>query len=318
MYGLWDSPITPHSLAGGLNLAEPCWDTDGRTLAWVEGRSDRGVIVVQDADGGAIRDLTSDISVRAFVGYGGGDFMLSHGVAYFVAQQDQRIYRQHLSGGPAQPITPQFGAASTPRVSPDGRWLAYVHTYEDVDAIAIVDTHGKRWPSRLSEGRDFYMQPAWHPSGDRLAWVEWDHPNMPWDGTELRVASLAFPEDGLPVASSSAIVAGGPSTAIFQPEFTRDGRALIYSSDESGWGHLYRKDLASGEITQLTSGEGEFGEPAWAHGMRNFSVLPSGKVAAVRSFRGFDRAVAVTEGYSSISTHHTEYTNIVAPCLAGR
>ncbi|MEO9255407.1 MAG: hypothetical protein ABI305_07710, partial [Tepidiformaceae bacterium] len=172
MYGLWESPVTAKSLSLGISLGEPCWDTDGQTLAWVEGRSGRGVIVIQGADERATRDLTSDISVRAFVGYGGGDFTVSHGVAYFVAQEDQRIYRQELAGGQARPITPAFGAASTPAVSPDGRWLAYVHTYEEVDAIAIVDTEGKLWPARFTEGHDFYMQPAWHPSGDRLAWIE--------------------------------------------------------------------------------------------------------------------------------------------------
>jgi Tol biopolymer transport system component len=224
MYGLWSSPVTAKSLSLGIQLNEPCWDTDGQTLAWVEGRSGRGVIVVQAADDQATRDLTSDISVRAFVGYGGGDFTLSHGVAYFVAQENQRIYRQELSGGRPRAITPAFGAASSPTVSPDGRWVAYVHTYEDVDAIALVDTLGKHWPARLGEGRDFYMQPAWHPSGDRLAWVEWDHPNMPWDGTELKLASLAFPEGGLPIVITASDVAGGPDTAIFQPIFPRWNR----------------------------------------------------------------------------------------------
>ncbi|HXU23645.1 MAG TPA: hypothetical protein VN697_06430, partial [Tepidiformaceae bacterium] len=66
MFGLWESPISARMLSLGVRLGEPCWDTDGRSLGWVEGRSDRGVIVVQDADGGAVRDLTSDISVRAF------------------------------------------------------------------------------------------------------------------------------------------------------------------------------------------------------------------------------------------------------------
>src|SRR4029079_10473683 len=121
MFGLWPSPVTPSALAAGLRLGEPCWDTDGTTLGWIEGRSDKGVIVVQGADDKATRDLTSDISVRAFVGYGGGDFTLAHGAAYFVGQADQRIYRQELSGGVARPITPAFGAASTPQVSPDGR-----------------------------------------------------------------------------------------------------------------------------------------------------------------------------------------------------
>ncbi len=179
----------------------------------------------------------------AFVGYGGGDFTLAHGAAFFVAQADQRIYRQELAGGTARPITPAFGAASTPVVSPDGRWVAYVHTYEDVDCIAIVDSEGKHLPHRLAEGRDFYMQPAWHPAGDRLAWVEWDHPRMPWDGTELKLARLAFPEDGLPVVSAAEVVAGGPETSIFQGSFAPDGRSIVYVSDESGWGHLCRRDL---------------------------------------------------------------------------
>ncbi len=318
MFGLWDSPVTPRSIAGGINLSGPCWDTDGRTLAWLEGRSDRGVIVVQDAAGGATRDLTSHLTVRAFVGYGGGDLTLSQGAAYSVAQEDQRIYRQELAAGPACPITPEFGAASSPTVSPDGRWVAYVHTYEDVDAIAVVDSAGKHWPARLSEGRDFYMQPAWHPGGSRLAWVEWDHPNMPWDGAELKVAELAFPEGALPVVASAATVAGGPSTAIFQPTFSPDGRSLVYVADETGWGHLYRRDLESGEVTQLTSGEGEFGEAAWSQGMRNFAATTSGAIAAIRGFRGFDRLVAVRPSgeLTSLSGASTEYTNLASPAAS--
>ena len=313
MFGLWSSPVTPAALAASLRLGEPAWDSDGQTLAWVEGRSDRGVIVTQGPDERATRDLTSDISVRAFVGYGGGDFTLSHGTAYFVGQADQRIYRQDLAGGRARPITPAFGAASTPVVSPDGKWVAYVHTYEDVDSIAVVDAQGKHWPQRLGEGRDFYMQPAWHPAGERLCWVEWDHPNMPWDSTELNVATLAFPEDGLPVVAATEIVAGGPEVSIFQGSFSRDGRSILFVSDESGWGHLYRRELASGATTRLTSGEFEFGAPAWGHGMRTFAQTASGTIVGIRQRAGFSTLVAISpsgdtrdlghlhEGYTSFS-----------------
>ena len=294
MFGLWSSPVTAKSLSVALRLNEPCWDTDGRTLAWVEGRSDRGVIVVRDIDDGATRDLTSDISVRAFVGYGGGDFTLSHGAAYFVGQADQRIYRQPLAGGPARPITPAFGASASPTVSPDGKWMAYVHTYEEVDSIAVVDTEGKHWPARFSEGRDFYMQPAWHPSGDRLTWAEWDHPNMPWDGCELKLANVAYPEGGLPVSSSAAVVAGGKDVAVFQGTFTEDGKSLLYTSDESGWGHLYRRNLDTGAVTRLTSGEREFGAAAWNQGQKRFAVTPSGDILAIVSESGFDRLVKVS------------------------
>ena len=293
MFGLWSSPVTSSALAASLRLGEPAWDSDGQTLAWIEGRSDRGVIVTQGPDERATRDLTSDISVRAFVGYGGGDFTLAHGAAYFVGQADQRIYRQELASGRARPITPAFGAASTPVVSPDGRWLAYVHTYEDVDAIAIVDTRGKHWPRRLAEGRDFYMQPAWHPSGERLCWVEWDHPNMPWDSTELKVANLGFPEDALPVVASSEVVAGGPEVSVFQGAFSRDGKSIVYASDESGWGHLYRRDLASGAVTQLTHGEFEHATPAWGHAMRTHAETASGTIVAVRQRAGFHTLIAI-------------------------
>ncbi len=319
MYGLWQSPITAKSLSLGIRLNEPCWDTDGQTLAWVEGRSDRGVIVVQGPDERATRDLTSDISVRAFVGYGGGDFTLSHGAAYFVAQEDQRIYRQELAGGSARAITPAFGAASSPAVSPDGRWLAYVHTYEDVDAIAIVDTRGEHWPTRFSQGRDFYMQPAWHPSGDRLAWVEWDHPNMPWDATELKVAHVSVPAEGLPVATNARVVAGGRDTAIFQPLFSPDGESLLYISDESGWGQLYRRNLATGEVDRLTNGDGEFGEPAWTQGQRNIAVTRSGTVVTVRSQDGFDSLVAIgaKANERDLAQMHSGYTFIGHPVAAG-
>lgn len=312
MFGLWESPITAGSLAGNLRLGEPCWDTDGWTLGWVEGRGDRGVIVVQD-DGSGPRDLTSDISVRAFVGYGGGDFTLSHGCAYFVGQADQRIYRQPIHGGRARPITPAFGAASTPVVSPDGQWVAYVHTYEDVDCIAIVDSEGARWPARFGEGRDFYMQPAWNAAGSRLAWVEWDYPNMPWDGTELRCADVVI-ENGRPREGGSRVVAGGTETAIFQPVFG-PGDSIYYVSDETGWGHIYRCDLVSGETRQLTTGAFEYGMPAWAQGMRTMAVDPRGRVHAIRREAGRETLVSVDTHGSVEERTGDDYTSIASPAL---
>lgn len=315
MFGLWSSPISAKSLSAALRLSEPCWDTDGKTVAWVEGRSDRGVIVVREMDDEATRDLTPDISVRAFVGYGGGDFTLSHGAAYFVGQADQRIYRQDLRGGGARPITPAFGAASTPTVSPDGKWVAYVHTYEDVDSIAVVDSEGKHWPARFSEGRDFYMQPAWSPSGDRLAWVEWDHPNMPWDGTELKVANVAYPEGGLPVCASANAVAGNKDTAIFQGGFSPDGRSLVYISDETGWGHVYRRDLETGAVTKLTAGAREFGAPAWNQGQRRLAITPDGNIIAIASEMGFDRLTLITPAgeVHDLGQRHRGYDVVVHP-----
>src|SRR5262249_20185988 len=156
-----------------------------------------------------------------------------------------------------------------------------VHTYEDVDVIAVVDTEGKHWPQRLGEGRDFYMQPAWSPDGTKAAWIEWDHPNMPWDGTELRLAELAFPEGGLPVVAGSRVVAGRGAPPVSQPLFTPDGTAILSISDETGFGHIWRTDLASGQRTRLTDGDGDFGRPAWSQGQRNVAITSSGTIVSV-------------------------------------
>src|SRR5580700_12226123 len=137
-YGLWPSPLSPRSISQGKRLSDLAWDSDGRSLVWLEGRSDRGVLVTASLDSPAPRDLTSELSVRAFVGYGGGDFTVGHGWAYFVS--DGRIYRVPVAGGSAEPVTPPFGQAASPALSPDGRWLIYVHSDEKTDCLAIVDS----------------------------------------------------------------------------------------------------------------------------------------------------------------------------------
>ncbi|MGH2611385.1 MAG: S9 family peptidase, partial [Tepidiformaceae bacterium] len=122
----------------------------------------------------------------------------------------------------------------------------------------------------------------------------------------------------LPLVVEASAVAGGRDTAVLQPSFTPDGRAVVYISDESGWGHLYCRDLATGAVAQLTSGDGEFGRPAWTQGMRNFAISPSGTITAVRSFRGFDRAVALKPGGEliSVSGAASEYTNLTSPAAS--
>src|SRR4030042_418988 len=205
-YGLWDSPITPTSVGRGITFNDVIWDESG-ALVWHEGRSGRGVLVIQPPDDQAPRDLNSDYSIRAGVGYGGGDFTAERGIVCFVEAGSGRLYRQPLLSGIAQPITPAFGKAGAPVLSPDGYWLLFVHTYEGKDALAIVDVEGKHWPVRLVSGDDFYMQPCWHPDGKRIAWIAWSPPNMPWDGTFLRLGWFGNLENGLPTLQETTTLA---------------------------------------------------------------------------------------------------------------
>jgi len=281
-YGLWPSPVSPKRLARGLNFSDVAWDHDG-TLVWRESQSGEGVLVVQSPDGSAPRDLNSDFAVSAGVGYGGGDFTVGHGEVYFIEKESKRIYRQSTSAegaqsgsGAARPITPAFGAAASPTISSDGRYILFVHSYERKDSLAIADTDGKFWPQKLVYGDDFYMQPCWHPGGERIAWIAWNHPQMPWDGTRLQMASLHMGK-GLPMPGEITTVAGDDNTSIFQPQFSPDGRSLAYVSDESGWWQIYLYDLGTQERRQLTTTEAEHGIPAWVQGLRTYGFSPNGK-----------------------------------------
>ncbi|MCB9457962.1 MAG: S9 family peptidase [Anaerolineaceae bacterium] len=285
-FGTWTSPLSPKVLSGTLRLSDVQWDGASGALVWLEGRGAQGVLVMQQGTQ-APCDLTSDLSVRAQVGYGGGDFTVFGGVAYFFGPGG-RLYKQALTGGAARPITPAFGGGAAPCVSPDGKWVAFVHTDERVDGLAVVDADGAAWPRKLAYGTDFVMQPTWHPDGTYLAYIAWNHPQMPWDGTELRLLSLAYDGDGFPRVVETQTLTGDTTTAIFQPEFSPDGRWLAYVSDQSGMNQLYLYDLQNGTHIQITNADADHGAPAWVQGVRTYGwQRDSRTLVYIRSEKGF-------------------------------
>ncbi|HEX7596892.1 MAG TPA: prolyl oligopeptidase family serine peptidase [Polyangia bacterium] len=272
-FGLWSSPISPQLLGLAKRLENPQFDPDGR-LFWLEGRAERGVLVSRPA-GEAALDLTEEHSVRGRVGYGGGEYALGSGLVVF-AEQGGRLYRRSLNAGQPTPITPPFGSAASPALSPDGRWVAYVFSDGKDDLLALVDVEGRQWPLKLAQGADFYMHPAWHPAGKQLAWVEWDHPNMPWDGTRLMLGQLG---GDTPRILDRTLAAGGPETPVCQPAFSPDGRWLSYIVSSGEWEDLVLIDLqaASGRMRPkvLIHGDGfHLCEPAWIQGLRWYGWAP--------------------------------------------
>jgi len=260
-YGIWQSEITPDLIAAAIRLSNPLWDTDGQTLVWREGRSGQGVLMAQPL-GEAPYELSGQMNVRGGVGYGGGDFTVRHGLVIFAAK-DGRLYRRPLGAGFPEPITPAYGSVAAPQLSPDNRWVIFVHHYEGKDVLSVVDSQGRDWPIKLVEGADFYMQPVWHPSGEAFAWVEWDHPNMPWDGTRLKYAVL---EDEPPKIQAAQDLAGGDEVPILQPAFSPDGRYLSYVQNQGEWDQLVLRDLQDGSLRTLVEGEALL-KPAWIQGV---------------------------------------------------
>jgi dipeptidyl aminopeptidase/acylaminoacyl peptidase len=297
-YGTWRSPIDGDVVALDRGFLYSLVTVAGADVYWSEARpleDGRDAIVVRRAGGPPEDAIPAGCSARTRVHeYGGGAFTVHGETVFFCHDADQRIHRIEQGGEPA-PITPEparpFGVRYADlRVTPDGRWLVCVRERdgdpEHVNDLVAVPTDGSSEPLVLASGHDFYSSPRIAPDGARLAWLTWDHPRMPWEGSELWVAELG-PDA---TVSGERIVAGGPAEAIVQPEWSPDG-VLHYCSDRSGWWNLYRGE--HGEA--LTALEAEVGGRLWVFGESWYTFLDSGAIACRYFSAGRDH-LAVVEG----------------------
>ncbi|GAP11559.1 dipeptidyl aminopeptidases/acylaminoacyl-peptidases [Bellilinea caldifistulae] len=270
-YGFWPSIISARRMAQRARLEDVQFGGNG--LVWLENRGKQGQLVYQPG-GSARRDLLFEHSARGGVGYGGGEFTASGDSLYFV-QQGRQIMRYDFETAAVRAVTPAWGAFSAPAPSPDGRWLAFVHEDGDRAALGLVESNGG-WPILLDSRADFYMQPAWSPDGNALAWVEWENPNMPWDATRVVMARLA---GEVPQVAEKVMIAGGHEEAAFaQPCFSPDGRRLAYLAAQGEWDDLIVLDLSSGEKRLVYAAQGfHLSTPAWVQGQRTLAWLPDGR-----------------------------------------
>ncbi|MDA0263155.1 MAG: S9 family peptidase [Chloroflexi bacterium] len=279
-YGSWQSPITTDLIvAGSIGLGQIA--LDGEDIYWVEMRPSEGgrmVIVKRTPDGETVDITPEPFSARTRVHeYGGGAFLVQDGVVYFSNFSDQRMYRQEEGGAP-EPMTPEADMRYADGCfDPARKRIVCVredHTSvgEPVNAIVSLDAQGHARQLVLYQGSDFCSNPRLSPDGSTLSWLSWDHPNMPWDGTSLLVAS--FDDQGL--LGEPQVVAGGETESIFQPEWSPDG-VLHYVSDRSGWWNLWR--LENGQPSQLTNREAEFGKPQWVFGSGTYSFASADLIA---------------------------------------
>jgi len=272
---------TPERMSSRSRLDDVGWTGDGRPL-WLEGRSDRSTVMCLEPEGA--RELTASRSVRAGVGYGGGDFAWDGDHLYFV-ERGGPLFRQGPDGSPALPVLPRFGSVASPAASPDGKWILCVHSLDGTDVLALAPTSGDRWPLDLVRGADFYMQPVWHPDSRRVAWVEWDHPRMPWDGARLMDGRLGDDGRGL---DGIRQIAGDDAQAVFQPCWSRDGSRLAWIESD-GESHVLRlRDERTGEIRTLLSSQALL-PPAWVQGMRSIAWSPSGTLWVLDAHLGRGR-----------------------------
>ena len=264
---------------------------DGDDLYWVEQRpSEQGRnVVVRRTPDGKIRDVNLppfNARTRAHE-YGGGAYTVSDGIAYFSNYDDQRLFRAGAEGSePPQPLSPTRDMRYADGVVDRAR-QRMVLVREDhsggeaVNTLVSLDLEGDeaRGGIPLASGGDFYASPRLSPDGTHLAWLTWNHPNMPWDGCELWVGELA-PGGEVRLARH---VAGGHDESIFQPEWSPDG-VLHFVSDRTGWWNLYR--LRDGRVEPLCPMDAEFGLPQWVFGLSTYAFTSGGEVICAYGDRG--------------------------------
>ncbi|WP_066903790.1 alpha/beta hydrolase family protein [Millisia brevis] len=317
-FGSWPSPIAAadlavsgHPISGGRYFGDGIW--------WLEQRpTEAGRYLVRRRDDAGEHDvLPAPWNARSRVHeYGGGSWAVTDdGVLVFVEFTDQRLYR--LDPGSAEPValTPagrgfRFGElairddrviAVRENVGPSGEEEGPVT--RDIVSVPLDGSAADDPDAIVSvvSGSDFLAYPRYSPDGTTLAWIAWDHPRMPWDGTELRVGALDA--DGR-VASFDTLI-GGPEESVLQPEWI-DGASLFALTDRSGWWNPVRvttgasaDDVAGGEVTEVYRRDADIGGPLWQIGSGFYRVLPGGDLLAVSTVGGSELLRIGSDGATS-------------------
>ncbi|HVV89117.1 MAG TPA: S9 family peptidase [Solirubrobacterales bacterium] len=332
-YGSWRSPIAPADVArGGRRLGGATIADDG-AVWWAEGRPAEGgrSALMRRPAGGEPEEVTpAGVNVRTRVHeYGGGAWkLLGPEVVVYVDFADQRVYRLGLGGEPvaitAEPGRPAGLRYADFELAPDGATLFCVREVHDggpepENQIVSLPLDGSRPPEVVAAGRDFYSSPRVSPDGLWLAFVCWDHPNMPWDGTELWVTPVRDPGAARPLA-------GGPREAVFAPAWDPQDR-LRFVSDRDGWWNLYRTitDLGAPDaaedlpaVEQLTAERADLGHPQWLFTMQTHAELEDGTIVVIRTEDATERLAVLEDAGGAVRDLGLPFTAFGAPSIAAR
>ena len=320
-YGSWASPFALERLTEGVVfLAEP-GGRDG-VRWWLEGRPEekgRQVLVRRELDGTMTRLTPEGFNARCRVHeYGGAASLVTPEailVSDFVTGRIQRV----VAPGVLEPLTPER-AWRYADLTLDARRDRVFAVLEDHEPARVAE-HGE-WVNELvaidlatgdvrvvASGRDFYAAPRVSPDGRSLAWLEWDHPNLPWDGTELRLAAIG--SHG--ALGTPATVAGGTELWVSQPRWSPDG-VLHFVTEPDGWMNLHR--LVGGRVECVLGTDAEFAPPDWVFGNQSYGFLPDGSLAAVARADGRDRLLRISTS-GAVEALDLPYTEILAVAVDG-
>ncbi|AQA03203.1 S9 family peptidase [Mycobacterium sp. MS1601] len=327
-FGSWPTPVTSELVvraAAGLGDVRLLGDA----VVWSELRpleGGRTQLVRRTGDGPAVDLLPASANARTAVHeYGGGAWWLSDDTVWFTDWADQRLYTVAGSAAPV-PVTPEPQVPRGDRwadgcVTADGRWVLVVREHHPagggpadvVNEIVVLDVAGELAPRVVVTGPDFVSDPRISPDGQRLCWLQWSHPDMPWDGTELCVAELHNSDAG-PLLDTTQVVAGRPGgESVTGPRWADDG-SLWFISDRSDWWNLYRWVPGAGQVESMVAMDAEIGGAQWVFGLSSYAFLSGGRTVftSARDGLGF-LALRLADGsVVDLDVPYTSFTSIQA------
>ena len=309
--GSWTSPITASRVAAGVRPVSAPRLVDGRVL-WLQGLPEEGgrlAVATSDGAGGRRIVTPAPFNARSRVHeYGGGAHAAAGDTIWFSNHADNLVYAQQ---GDAAPVA----------LTADGRQR---HADLELDPrhqrlIAVREDHSGQGEPRntlvalaldgsgemtLAQGADFYAAARVSPEGRRLAWLSWNHPDMPWQGTELWLA--AFADDGSLVHSRR--VAGGPSESLCQPVWAPDGKLYVVS-DRTGFWNLYRLEVAG--LVPVCPMAAEFGMPQWVFAQSSYGFAGPDEIIATCRENAISRLLRIDVRTGAATTLFTPFEDIV-------
>ena len=308
-YGTWPSTITPEMVTtGSPKYQEPA--ISNNHIYWLQSiAEEKGRVTIMRYDGTQIQSiLPRPLSAKSKVHeYGGGSYLVDGDTLYFVLADDQRVYRYPIADTiniplaeiprPSAPFEP---IPLTPELSDQQQYrfadLCIDHKHQRLIAvcehhcgcrepknfIASIDLQQSNSVRTLVSGNTFYSNPRLSPDGKYLSWLSWDHPDMPWDATQLWLAEL-LPNGQL---APPCLIAGQQQESIFQPQWSPNG-VLYFVSDRDNWWNIYRyHPNQSAQIERITHLQAEFATPQWTFNMSTYGFLNEQLIIATYFERG--------------------------------
>lgn len=308
--GAWASPITAAVVAAGSTPLSGVL-LDGADLYWLAGRASEGgrTTLLRQRDGRVDELTPAPFNVRTRVHeYGGGAVLVADERVWFSNFADNRLYRIDLGG--SEPVPVSEGGAL--------RWADFVLDRIHKRLVGVREDHsaGETYPVNtlcalgadgtqlvLDDGYDFYSSPRISPDGKQIAWLCWNHPRMPWEGTELWLADIAA--DG--TLANGRLIAGGDEEAIVQPEWSPGG-ILHFVSDRSGWWNLHRYD--HGVVYPICPREAEFGLPHWVFGQSMYGFRSDDEIVCAYIEGGVSKLARLDARSGQLTPIDTPYQEI--------